>query len=185
MSERPVVATAGGLRVDGGLTLSFQRFALPAGGVIGRLPPSLGALPVGAAADGTLVLPVADGEAFWIGASTDRPKARAEVFVSAHLSDGTRREAPMVVAAPAARLAGLPREDGGFDALARTATPAGPGCDALTVRYRIRQRGRRWSDRAEALAVRLLDPAAFAVATGEAPPGPLDPGAGYGGWRLP
>jgi hypothetical protein len=176
---------AGGIRFRAGLVLSFQRFALPATGVIDRLPPSLGALPAGVAQDGTLMLPVADGEAFWIGASTDGPDGQAEVMVSSVLSDGRTRVAPTLRAAPSARLAGLPRGDGGYDAFTRTATTSGPGCDALTFRCRIRQRGRPWPARFTRLVVRLAGPDAFAAATGVPPPGPLDPGAGYGGWRLP
>ena len=49
----------------GPLTISFQRFQRPVGGIIREAPPSLGALPVGENNRGEWLLPVADEEA-WI-----------------------------------------------------------------------------------------------------------------------
>jgi len=195
MSMQPVAPDPGpgGLRIPGRLALSFQRYLLPVGGVIDGLPTSLGALPVAAAGDGSLLIPVADGEGVWIGVSTEPPHRLAELGVVATLSDGSVRtvagggragDAPLV-AAPAARLAGIPRPDGRHAALTRTATAAGPGCAALAFRCRIGPQRRRASAAWVEVVVRLVEPAAFAAATGQAPPPPPDPAAGYGGWRLP
>jgi hypothetical protein len=179
-----VIPGVGGVLIRPGLRLSFQRFPLPGSGMIDEAPASLGALPVCRAADGSLLLPLADGEAFWIGLSTDPPGMEAEVSVSALLSDGTAVEEGPIPVAPIARLAGMRRADGRYGAFARAATAAHPGCVSLAFRCRFRRGAGRRGARAAELTLLLVDGQTFAAAAGRAPP-PLDPAAGYGGWRLP
>lgn len=181
----PIVGSLAGLRIGALLAVSFQRFATPADGIIDDLPRSLGALPVAAAGEGTLLVPLADDEAFWIGLSTPRAGTRAEISASVLLADGrVRREATILVTA-ASRLPGMRREDGRFDAFTRAATSASPGVRAVTLACRIGRRGGRAPARVVAATVWLADPATFRVRTGQSPPAPLDAEAGYGGWRLP
>lgn len=187
MTARParVIPCDGGIRVGLFLRVSFQRFAPPSGGVVDDVPRSLGALPVGAAGDGTLLLPVGEGEAFWIGLSTEAPGTRAEVAVAATLADGSVRAEPPVRVVGASRIPGMARADGRHDVFSRTATASSAGCRVLALRCRIGRRGGRVPARPAAVTVRLVDAASFAAETGCAPPGPLDPEAAYGGWRLP
>jgi hypothetical protein len=181
----PIVASLAGLRIGALLAVSFQRFATPACGIIDDLPRSLGALPVAAAGDGTLLVPLADDEAFWIGVSTLHPGARAEISASALLADGRVRAEATILVTGASRLPGMPREDGRFDAFTRAATPASPGVRAVTLRCRIGRRGGRALARVAAATVWLADPMTFRIRTGHSPLSPLDAEAGYGGWRLP
>jgi hypothetical protein len=187
------IADAGGVAILPGVRVSFQRFALPESGVVDTVPRSLGALPVGIADNGTILVPVEDREAIWLGFSTVRPGMRAEVTVSATLADGMAWQAhagpagaarPILVA-PTAQLAGMSRSDGRFGVFARAATPASPGCRALTFRVRVLRDGRARSARAATVTVKLVDGREFARATGAPPPPPLDPAAAYAGWRMP
>lgn len=139
-----------------GLHLSFQRYAAPPGGhAPERVPASLGLLPVGEA-DGELLLPLAEGEAFWIGLEAAWP-VRLVLAV-----DGGRLALERLVAG-ADRIAGV-------EGLAFSR--AGVGSLRLAT------------DEAEA-TLRLVDYGEFTARTGRAAPAPLDPRAGYGGWRLP
>lgn len=139
-----------------GLHLSFQRYVAPPGGQAPeRLPASLGLLPVGEA-DGDLLLPLAEGEAFWIGLEAASP-ARLALAV-----DGGQLALDRLVAGPDRIL--------GVEGLA----------------FSRGQVGRLRLATEEAVAtLRLVDYGEFTARTGRAAPAPLDPRAGYGGWRLP
>lgn len=180
-----IVATDSGLRIGALLAVSFQRFALPADGIVDGLPRSLGALPVAVAEEGMLLLPVADREAFWIGVSVMRARTRAQVSVSALLADGQVRAEATILVTGASRFPGMRREDGRFDAFTRAATPASPGVRTVTLTCRLGRRGGRAPERAVAVRIWLVDPVTFGRRTGHVLPSPLDAEAAYGGWRLP
>jgi hypothetical protein len=165
-----------GLRY-GPLLVSFQRFARSAGGVVAEAPRSLGALPV-AAAEGRFLLPAAPAEGFWIGAilapAADLPMAELIAWPRANgpRYGVPRRGDPRHLASlwrpQTAIIAGMIRPDGRFDIFSRESLAA------LDVRI----------DGAAA-QVAPVDPADYAAITGEPLLSPLDPSAGYGGWRLP
>jgi hypothetical protein len=151
----------------GQLLVSFQRYAWPPGDVVDQAPSSLGALPV-AWGRSEFLLPLAHAEAFWIGSTL--PSRLQDGSVSLELLDGNGR------CALTARLddrdttiiAGVRREDGRFDVF----------CGSSVARVRVHVG-------AQSVEVRLADYDSFAAETRCAPPEPLDPTAGYGGWRLP
>lgn len=153
-----------GLRLAPGLHLSFQRYACPPGTRTGaRPPPSLGLLPLGNDGGGGFVLPLAEGEAFWIGLDANGgPAVRLEWAVVLR-TGGIDIQPALWVAGPQ-RIAGF----GEGQPLARTLVDqlvlGAPGASAT---------------------LRLVDPVEFTAASGRPAPAPLDPRAGYGGWRLP
>jgi hypothetical protein len=178
--------TREGLRL-GPLSVSFQRFEAPAGGSIQQAPSSLGALPVGENDRGEWLLPVADGEAFWIGVNAE-PAAELALRVDTQ-RDGaldalSGKEwdvaAPQVMRVTAfVVIAGIHRGDGLLWAFARR-----PKSDAAlasrAVSFVVR------NDHHQGLIeVRLIDYPGFAAQTGRPPPAPLDPDAGYKGVLLP
>lgn len=155
---------ATGLRLGPRLHLSFQRHASPPGlQAAARPPPSLGLLPLGRDPRGGFLLPLAEGEAFWIGLDPgEGPPLRLEWSVA--LAAGGRE------AQPARSVAGPDRilAFGGGRTLAR----------ALVDRLDLAVSGATAS-------LRLVDYATFTAASGQPAPAPLDPRAGYKGWRLP
>ncbi len=214
--------------------MTFQRYPRPAGGILTGAPRSWGALPVAAAANGDLVVPVADDEAVWLGLSPRSDRRSVLVVLEAELDDGTVRDAVAgtawseagersgLVVPPTRWVDGIGRPDGHPLALARVgAGRDAPGTRAVGFRvmpHRVGFRGRPSHPRVPTLhapapadparsvtsmavapvdgavwdvsrcavaRVRLVDPRAFTEETGEAPPAPRDPGASYGGWRLP
>lgn len=146
------------------MIVSAQRFVRPATGVIGSLPTSLGMLPIAAMRpeDG-FALPLAAGEAAWLGVR--RPGGG--LIITAHVRHGEPAILPAVVIGRLRAYPGTPMADG-------YAT-----IDLLHVRSLC-------FAHADATAVlRVVDHSTFAQATGQPVPSPLDPGAGYGGRRLP
>lgn len=178
---------ASGLRLDGTLGVSFQRFLRPAG-ALSELPGSLGALPVGPGPDATFVLPVADDEAFWVGLSTEaaaplRVSLLAELAgagaVDALSGEPANIRAPRVVeVARFAAVPGIAAADGSRRPFARA--DGAFACRSLRILLR--------DDMDAVLAsatVALADYATFARLSGRAPPPTLDPEAGFKGYRLP
>lgn len=154
-----------------GLVLSFQRF-LHAQALLapGELPSSLGALPVGRCSDGCFALPVAGGEAFWIGLQMD-VGVSGPVTLRLSVEHGTTvTELPAIDVPPALRVAGYPLPDQSLG----LAVFARPPCRRLSLRVA--------AVHAELL---MLAPADFALQTGLPAPPPADTTAVYGGWRLP
>lgn len=151
----------------GSLLVSFQRYPLPAGAVIRRAPPSLGALPVALTPSGFL-LPIDDDEAFWIGVVVPAPAPLNPFRISAILLDATEVVVASLSEPRTHVLAGMLRADDQFDAFCRGSIEAlglsVGDCTAL---------------------VRPTDPATFSASTGRPAPAPLDRSAGYRGWRLP
>lgn len=147
-----------------------------------RPPTSLGALPVGLGGRGDLVVPVADEEAFWIGLDFAPHMPVVHLGLTVNLHSGGAAENAVVAVPPARCVAGFSREGPALYALSRLGAPdAGGGCDSLMLSLVSPAN----EVPAFAVIVRLLGPRAFADETGLAPPPPLDPGAGYGGWLLP
>lgn len=150
----------------GRLLVSFQRFAPPPGGLVHRAPRSLGALPV-AAGPTSFVLPLGDEEAFWLGVLAPEGSHDEALELEVARPQGSRVAVARVETAGNTAIPGLARPDGLFDVFRRTTIVE------LTALHR-----------GSTAVVRLCDPATYAGLTGAAPP-PLDPSAGYGGWRLP
>jgi hypothetical protein len=86
--------------VTPGLSVSFQRYPYPAGGLVPGLPTSRGALPVHVAERGRLILPVPADEAFWVGLIADPGGPGFVVRVIVSLESGTALDA-VTGAAPA------------------------------------------------------------------------------------
>jgi hypothetical protein len=172
------------------LAVSFQRFQQLANGFIRDVPASLGALPVGRSSSGELLLPVADGESFWIGLSSENRNSiqvGAEVDVigigpTDALSGRRWREddARSVEVAPRSVIVGIRRPDGSSWAFSRSATQPAPGSRSV----RIVLFGDD-NETVSSVGVALVDYAMFGRLTATLPPVPLDPEAGYKGWRLP
>jgi hypothetical protein len=195
-----VTIEPGGLCIGpAGVRLSFQRFQSPADGIVTGTPTSLGALPLARDHAGRLLLPVADDEAFWIGLSHTQPAGRAELALAVLRADGRELDAlsgttwaasrPEVISVPESRcISGIRRRDGRSAVFARSAVSAeGPGCAALTFYITAAApapKTARGKDHAGTV-IELVDYDAFRTRTGVEPPGPLDPAAGYQGWRLP
>jgi hypothetical protein len=193
-AERPAAHWLGDaeLRLPAGLALSFQRYARPESGVIERAPSSLGALPVGLTRDGELVLPLAPRECFWIGIDADvrhplwlalalerEDGAPIDVLSGSVWNEGAARYVPV----PGVTVIdGIRRADGAFDPLVRD---DGARSGSQSCRLRIWLRRAPQDEAFTAAILHLVDYATFAASTGAAPPDPLDPDAGYKGWRLP
>ena len=154
-----------GLRF-GSLLVSFQRFAPSAGEVVERAPQSLGALPVGRGKE-SFLLPLAESEGFWIGAMLG-PSAPTRVRLTVQSRDGKQSRLAELVGPQTAVVAGMIRSDGRFDIFSRRSLAA---LDIAVADSRAR--------------VEMVEPAAYTQVTGQPAPDPLDPAAGYGGWRLP
>ena len=102
-----------------GLLLSFQRYACPADGIVLELPTSLGALPVGAGAEGFL-LPLAEAEAFWIGVMGGGAPANSRPLAIAGIDrTGVALPIASITSEADAFLPGYPRPDGRWGALSR------------------------------------------------------------------
>jgi hypothetical protein len=170
----------------GPLSISFQRFQRPPDGIVLQIPPSLGALPAGQDGGGEWLLPVADGEAFWIGVNAERA---TELAVKADRQKGealdalsgrpwAAQTAQTVAVEQFVVIAGLRHRDALW-AFARTAAdPTAPTCRAISFFERD-------ASLSQLAIVRLVDYADFAERTGLAPPAPIDANAGYKGYRLP
>ena len=131
-----------------------------------RAPQSLGALPVGQG-KGSFLLPLAEAEGFWIGAMLG-PSEPTRARLAMLSRDGRQSRLAELVGPQTAVIAGMVRSDGRFDVFSRDSLVA---VDIAVEDSRAR--------------VEVVEPAVYTQVTGEAAPDPLDPAAGYGGWRLP
>ncbi|CAN7419968.1 hypothetical protein LJR084_002749 [Variovorax sp. LjRoot84] len=170
------------------MRLSFQRFLRPTSRIAsGSLPSSLGALPVGLGRQGDLIVPTADNEAFWVGLELARAAQPITLRLSVELRSGDVLDA--LGAAPSSALTVPPtRHVGGFThagsglrAFARGGGENIDGCVRLVFRAAILA----VESEPFSTVVRLVDYAGFTAESGMAPPSPLDPDAGFQGWRLP
>jgi hypothetical protein len=193
-TERPSADWLGHaeLRLPDGLVLSFQRYALPESGVIEEAPASLGALPVGIARDGELLLPLAQRECFWIGLRLEAVQPLG-LAVALEREDGAlidmlsgdawdARAAAVAHLPGTQRIEGIRRSDGAFDPLLRD-DGEGRGPQGARLHFWVRSIHERAA--ARSMVLQLVDYATFTARTGLPPPDALDPDAGYKGWLLP
>jgi hypothetical protein len=173
-----------------GLSVSFQRYPLPASGLLSSLPASAGALPCCATGPGTFLVALPEGEGCWIGITASGAVMPMDVGVVVHTADlrtvdplsGKEGDQPpgpsRVRVPPSAQVPGISRNDGGWWCLRRPPVPAGfPAIRSLDV-----YAGGR--DSAASLRARFVPAAVFERLGGGTTP-PLRPDARYGGWRLP
>ena len=180
------------LRLPPGLVLSFQRYELPASGVIDRAPASLGALPVALSRDGELLLPLAPRECFWIGVTSDaaRPLSlsaaieRDDGSVTDVLSGAAWNAAdPACAEVPGvSRIDGVRRADGNFEPLLRD---DGSGSGPHDRRLLLVVNAHDATAAPLTATLEFVDYVVFSARCGSAPPAPLDRDAGYKGWLLP
>lgn len=181
--------------------LSFQRFAWPADGVVEHAPSSLGALPVGIGAARELLLPLAQEECFWIGLGANQGAPRIALAVAVELRNGKVLDAisgeswdadkPSTAAVEETRrIEGIRRRDGRIGVFARE-TRRHANFNCICLRFQADASvgahvivGTRNSE-THVVLLRLVDYGTFAAETGQTPPEPLDPDAGYKGWLLP
>ena len=176
----------GGLLLPPGLHVSFQRYARASDDAMARAPSSLGALPVALSASGEFALPVAPGEAFWIGLEAAHADAHAELAVRFESPAGTavdalsgtpwsEQGATWIAVPPQSSIDGIALSTGGFRPFARTRTAEEDGGIAVLDLV----------TRSERTRVLLVDYGRFEAMTGHARPATLDRDAQYKGWRLP
>ncbi|MBT9466232.1 hypothetical protein [Hydrogenophaga sp.] len=169
-----------------GLRLSFQRFERSEDGQVPQpLPSSLGALPCALGRDGSLLIPLALDEAFWIGMQPDdsMPAVRLTLFV---VSEEVRAAPlPVVVNALGGRINGYPDSTGQVLSFAREhRSPSGArGCSRLECS--IVEIAGTSPAAACRFALRLVDPVAFTRESGRPAPSPIDPATGYREHLLP
>jgi hypothetical protein len=175
--------------------------------VVASAPSSLGALPIGRAQNGELLVPLADDEAFWIGLTRCDPSIEVSLALRVDI-DGHRgvdaftgetwnaREPFAVLVPPVREIDGIRRTDDSRWVFARASgAVSAPKCRALGFAALSGRPapndisdflGQRAPNQIGAAAtVRLVDRAEFQHRTHLAPPSPLDPNMGYKGWRLP
>ena len=142
-------------------------------------------MPVALSRFGDLIVPLADGEAFWIGLSVARAGQPVELTLAVALCNGDMQIAPPILIDSMDRIGGfalLNGANGTLQVFARNGNAdMRGGCDRLAFRARLRGAGNDLLDS----SVRLVDYTAYAAESGQAPPTPLDAGAAYRGWRLP
>ena len=186
--------TPGGLMIPPALHVSFQRYARPPENVITKAPSSLGALPVGIAQSGNLVLPLAPDEAFWIGLEVTQADAHMHLAVRFQspgepaldaLSGETSSDARArrVAVPPHQRIDGIALAASGFRSFARTVHAREDGATALLEL--VTTHGVDHEARSHPTRVVIVDYLTFETMTGRTRPAPLDPGAKYQGWLLP
>jgi hypothetical protein len=162
----------------GTLVVSFQRYALPETGLIeGELPSSLGALPV-AAVGRRFLLPVAFGEAFWIGLAMEARVAlqlRLTPVPAEGQAEEERIALPRVRAIPGWRRQG--------DASLRPFTRSGTAVSMSLAELRLVAEAGKYPP--ATATIELVDYPAYAARSGQPAPDQLDPEAGYKGYLLP
>jgi hypothetical protein len=168
--------------VTAALTVSFQRYPYPPSGWVEALPRSRGALPLAAPGPGRLLLPVPDGEAFWVGLLATPQGPPSLVAVAASLASGERVDLATGAAPapdpgrdgfavpPRFAVEGIARGGGGWWALAREApAPPAPACAGLELLV--------WTGPAAATGPRERGPRPQHDPTGPAGPRPPRPAA--------
>lgn len=150
-------------------------------------------MPLGLGHRNDLVLPLAAGEACWIGLDASTPGARLRVTLAVQTAEGTWLDAlggtpwqaataDSVVVPTVRCIACYRHTDGALRVFARDgANPAVTPCQRLRLRVSALASAATPLE----VTIRLLPPAAFASESGLPAPAPLDPTAGYRGWRLP
>ncbi|MGV6875323.1 hypothetical protein ACUSIJ_21845 [Pseudochelatococcus sp. B33] len=185
------------LRLEGGTVISFQRYVRPPGGLAPDCPRSLGALPIASGPGGRYLLPLAADEAFWLGLSLAIPDRRAVLALAVTRTEGEpvdvvtgspwdRRRPGLIVVPDRRWVDGVSLGDGRKAAFVREAPETDEdGWTGLHI-YAARGAGEEGAGiSARPATIAFVTYRDYASRTGCAAPAPLDPSAGYGGWRLP
>ena len=182
MAQRWQTGEGGFGLIYGALTVSFQRFAAPANGIVEGVPRSLGQLPLARDGANCFVVPIGESEAVWIGLSVPATLSR-RVTVVAQLSNGLTRQVcgPEAEVAPVRHLAGIPDGEGRYMALGRCDCGGARAIESLTVATPS-DKGGAEGDPATVRLVSLIEARRLAPQL-RIPP--FDPNAGYQGVRLP
>ena len=181
----------GTLRLFGTIHVSFQRCAVPAEGVHRTPVRSLGMLPVARDQAGTFCLPVADEESFWLGLSTEQTRGSFRLF--AQMSDKHRLNVhsgrPAVEDVDSAfhfsgfgAIYGISRDAESWWSFRRVAAEPMRACEWLIF---AEPKAPLVEKALVQTSVLLVSYETYTQRTHQPPPAPLDPSAGYGGWRLP
>jgi hypothetical protein len=188
-----------GLLIASQLAISFQRYPLPADGVLGSPSPSFGALPIGSTRSGRLLFPIVSGEAFWMGFTNCDESIPLLIRIAVETSTGgildasagtdwRDRSSAGIVVPPQRELDGIVRLAGGWWPLTgSTPNSEAPQCTAITIAIVPQPLEDRQSPPEVATTLRLesIDSCDFFESTGVRSPPPLDLTAAYGGWLLP
>lgn len=168
--------------IYGALTVSFQRFAAPANGIVEGVPRSLGQLPLARERADRFVVPIGDGEAVWIGLSVPAGLSR-RVAVVAQLVNGLTRQVcgPEAEVAPVRHLAGISDGEGRYMVLGSRDRGAARAIESLNVAP-LSDQGVAEGDPAIVRFVSLSEARRLAPRL-RIPP--FDRDAGYQGVRLP
>jgi hypothetical protein len=182
-----MIIEPGTVLLDGRLRLSFQRYPEAAFSAQAS-PQSHGALPVALSKDGRPLVPVAPGEALWIGlrlANPDGPlTVRATCLSNAESTErpellpkneATARDSPLAIiwhvithtGSPAPIVGASLQGNTGYTFIDVSFPAASAPQTRLTQRFH------------------LCSYEEFSAATGAAPPDPIETATVYGGWLLP
>lgn len=167
-SKLRLETSTAGIRA-GCLLISFQRYLCPSSNIINAIPQSLGALPVGEGPDGYL-LPVALNEAFWLNVLL---LSKKPIFFNS---------LKIVAISPIDQQVMIAK-------LEPPRNFSSPGILLSNRRYKpfCRKNVIRFTLHLDNFSIRLslTDYQYYCEFTGNPPPSPLDPNAGFGGWLLP
>jgi len=177
---------SGYLETPVGLCLSFQRYRRTSDERVPHpLPSSLGALPCALASDGSVLIPLAAGEAFWIGLRQAGTVATVELSLTAVSRNSRARPVHFAFEAPSARLEGYPDAAGTVFSFGREVERPFGASGFSRLECRTQTPGIEDQAAACSFVLRLVDPETFAAKSGRAAPQPLDPAAGYRSQLLP
>ena len=181
----------GALRLFGMLRVSFQRCAVPAEGIHRAPVRSLGMLPIAHDQEGTFCVPIAEDESFWLGVSTEKTGGPFRLFAQMrdkhrlNVHSGRRAAADADSAfhfSGFGAIYGIPRDAESWWSFRRVAAEPMHACEWLFFA----------EPKSSSVEKALVQPSVLLVSyetytqrTHQPPPAPLDPSAGYGGWRLP
>lgn len=135
--------------------------------MVQRAPSSCGALPIAKVGE-RFVLALPDQEAFWIGVIIPGDWKHGEWRAAVLNAGGKLIEIERLAHPGIFVIPGLLRPDGGYDVFWRQAVSE------------IQLIGKSGVAR-----IVVSDPRTYFVCSGQPPPGPLDPDAVFGGFRLP
>jgi hypothetical protein len=173
------------------MRISFQRCAVPAGGIHRTPVRSLGMLPIARDQEGTLCVPLADEESFWLGVSTAKTGDPFRLF--AQMQDQHRLNVRSGRAAAEdgdsafhfsnfGAIYSIPRDAESWCSFRRVAAEPRRACERLIF---AEPKSPPLENALVQISVLLVSYETYIQRTHQPPPAPLDPGAGYEGWLLP
>ena len=181
----------GALRLFGMIRVSFQRCPLPADGIHRTPIRSLGMLPVARDQEGTLCVPVAEDETFWLGVSMEKTGGSFRLFALMRDKDRLNIQSGRPAATDAdsafhfsgfGAIYGIPRDAESWWSFRRVAAEPMRACEWLI----FCELGSSPVEKALVqVSVLPVSYEIYAQRTHQPAPTPLDPSAGYGGWLLP